>query len=243
MKNFIVTGAASGLGKAICEALHDNGKEVLGIDKKDISPSLTSNFPYGMVDVTNPKDIKTLKDYCSSGSPTDCVVNCAGINFISEFGEIKEEDFDRVIATNVKSVLLVSQAFLPMLRLSKGTILNVVSNASHQPMTHSFVYNASKGALEIATKQMARELTKAFGITVFGISPNKLAGTEMSRYIDETFPPMRGLTYEEGRKYQLNGLLTGKETDPKQIAELVAFLLDRKERHEYLSGCILPLGL
>jgi len=129
-----------------------------------------------------------------------------------------------------------------MLIDSEGTILNIISDASHTPMTASLPYNASKGAQFIMNKQLARELTKRFNITVFGISPNKLKGTEMSKYIDEAAAETRGWTKEYAKKYQKQGLLTGKETDPKTIAEIVGFLLEKKERHEFLSGCDLEFG-
>jgi NAD(P)-dependent dehydrogenase (short-subunit alcohol dehydrogenase family) len=125
---------------------------------------------------------------------------------------------------------------------SKGTILNIVSNASHMPMTTSLAYNASKGAAHIMTLQMARELSKAHGITVFGISPNKLRGTEMSKDIEDQVVALRGWTPEYAKQYQLASLLAGEETDPDALAEFVAFLLSSKQRHKYLTGCILPYG-
>ena len=102
--------------------------------------------------------------------------------------------------------------------------------------------NASKGAAHILTLQMARELTKKHGITVFGISPNKLKGTGMSRDIEEQVMATRGWTAEFARQYQLNSLLAGEETDPAALAEFIAFLLHNKERHKFLTGCILPYG-
>jgi len=238
MKTFVVTGSNAGLGKEIYKALTLAGKEVIGIDSAPESEHVQLSM-----DITFEPNWSAQSLAEIFFMEIDCVINCAGVNMISSLDDLEMKDYQKVMDTNMKSVLLSTQFFLDTLRSSHGTIVNVVSNASHMPMTDSFAYNASKGALEIATRQMARELTKRYDITVFGISPNKLAGTEMSEYIDNTFPPMRGMTYDEGRKYQLNGLLTGKETEPKQIAELLAFLLQSKERHEYLSGCVLELGL
>ena len=89
---------------------------------------------------------------------------------------------------------------------------------------------------------MARELTKNYGITVFGIAPNKLSGTGMSNSIDEQVVKTRGWTEEYAKEYQLNGLLTGEETPPELLAEFIAYLLKTKQNHKYLSGCILPYG-
>ena len=92
------------------------------------------------------------------------------------------------------------------------------------------------------TKQLARELTKKHGITVFGIAPNKMSGTGMSGSIDDQVVKTRGWTKEYAQEYQLNGLLTGEETPPGLLAEFIAYLLQDKEHHKFLTGCILPYG-
>ena len=150
--------------------------------------------------------------------------------------------WDKVMDVNAKGIYMMSRACLPSLIKNKGTILNIVSNAAHMPMTCSLAYNASKGAAHIMTLQMARELTKKHGITVFGIAPNKLSGTGMSESIDEQVVKTRGWANAYARQYQLNGLLTGEETPPQRLAEFIAYLLQSKEHHKYLTGCILPYG-
>jgi NAD(P)-dependent dehydrogenase (short-subunit alcohol dehydrogenase family) len=239
----VITGSQSGLGKAIAEEMSAQNFIVCGLDR-DKSVSEDVNWRTYKCDVRIKEDIydASISIFQDFG-PIDILINCAGINYICPFKDLEKSDFNNLINSNVGSILLTSQIFLQDLIVNKGTILNIISNASHMPMTHSFAYNASKGAAEIATKQMARELTKEHGITVFGISPNKLKGTKMSRYIEKTFPTLRGMTYEEGIEYQKKSLLTGKETEPEQIAKIVAFLLRNKWQHEFLSGCVLPMGL
>ena len=137
---------------------------------------------------------------------------------------------------------MMSKACLPLLIKSKGTILNIVSNAAHIPMTCSLAYNASKGAAHIMTLQLARELTKKHEITVFGIAPNKLCNTQMSKSIDEQVVKTRGWTKEHAVQYQLNGLLTGQETPPELVADFISYLLKDKQSHKFLTGCIIPYG-
>jgi NAD(P)-dependent dehydrogenase (short-subunit alcohol dehydrogenase family) len=174
------------------------------------------------VDVQDSKSIEAAFNALSCG-PIDILVNCAGVNHIDYIPDMKEEDWNLVMDTNAKGIFLVSQALLPVL---KGGI----------------AYNASKGAAEIMTRQMARELKKTHDITTFGISPNKLSGTGMSEYIDKRVCEVRGWTKEEARAYQLAALPAGEETDPATLAEFIAFLLSTKERHKYLNGCIIPYG-
>lgn len=223
MSKILVTGSKSGLGLALSEKLRADGHTVIDYDLKD------------------GKDV--MFPSLDGVSSLDVLVNCAGVNGIDMLEDVEDELWDRVVGTNAKGIYKMSQACLPMLIESKGTIVNVISNASTVAMTSSICYNASKGAAKIMTAQMARELTKRWGITVFGISPNKMKNTEMSAHIDNEVVRTRGWTKEYAQQYQLNGLLTGKETDPKQVAEFIAFLLQDKAHHEQLSGCDLQYGL
>ena len=219
MKHALVTGAASGLGAAISRELTMAGIKVHGYD------------------------IEWGQDVCRPGNlpqKLDILVNCAGVNRINWLSNVTEEEWDRVMDTNVKGMFLMTQACLPQLQASSGTVLNIVSNAAHMPMRCSAAYNASKGAALILTKQLAREL--APHITVFSVSPNKLSGTGMSDDIDQQVVKTRGWSLAEAQKYQLAGLLTGEETPTGHCAEFIGFLLANKQRHKYLTGCDIPYG-
>ena len=230
--NILITGASSGLGKAMAQKLEDDGHFVIKFDLKDEH------------DVRDANSITRFRDKISGigGVDIDVLINNAGVNIIDWLENFDEEQWDEVMNVNAKGIYLISKEFLPSLMRTKGTILNIVSNAAHMPMTCSLAYNASKGAAHIMTLQMARELTKNYGITVFGIAPNKLSGTGMSNSIDEQVVKTRGWTEEYAKEYQLNGLLTGEETPPELLAEFIAYLLKTKQNHKYLSGCILPYG-
>lgn len=225
MSNILVTGSGAGLGAAIARHLTEHGHTVLAFDRK-----------LGH-DVRDPQ-----ATYGSPPESLDVLVNCAGVNITGWLDEFPDRDWDAVMDINAKGIYRMAQWAYPALVAARGTILNIVSNASHMPMTTSLAYNASKGAAHIMTLQLARELTPKNGITVFGISPNKLRGTEMSRDIEEQVVRNRGWTPEFAENYQRNALLTGRETDPEDVAEFVAFLLAHKRRHATLSGCVLPYG-
>lgn len=247
-KHAVVTGCTQGLGKEICKSLSEKGIYVTGVAKEaSYSKNVNDLFNSGYfihyisasVESTDPDSIGRV---IRGNIPrVDILVNNAGINYLSPFEKIKKSDFMNVLEVNIYGIVNITQALLPSLTESSGTVVNVVSNAARIPMTHSAAYNASKGGAEILTKQMARELTK-LGITIFGINPNKLSGTKMSEYVDNLVPLLRNWTYEQAREYQLKGLLTGEETDPKAIAEMLGFLLEKKERHKHLSGCLLDVG-
>ncbi len=225
MSKILVTGSGAGLGRAIADALRRDGHTVFDFDRKrghDVRfPATTFGAPPERLDI---------------------LVNCAGINKTAWFEDLEQDLWDEVLDINAKGLYRTTQWALPELIKSRGTVLNIVSNASHTPMTTSLAYNASKGAAHIMTLQMAHELGKKHGITVFGISPNKLQGTEMSKDIEDQVVALRGWTREYAAQYQLAALPAGQETDPAQLAEFVAFLLSNKPRHKFLAKCILPYG-
>lgn len=225
---FVVTGAASGLGKEITKALCDLGHTVFGYDRK---------FNAGY-QVANPHEgfIRSLGD-----NEIDGLINCAGINRNEWFEDVTSMGFWTVMDTNAWGIIAMTQALLPKLKRSKGCILNIVSNASHIPMTSSLAYNASKAAALMITKQMAHELTPKYGITVFSVSPNKLEGTEMSKQIEANVVKVRGWTEAYAREYQRKGLMHGRETDPENLGQFIANLFENGH-WTFLSGTDIPFG-
>lgn len=242
----VITGGSSGLGLEIIKA----GIGLTEPERRqwyNFSRSYSDEVPEGVNncvgDVTNYQDIDDLADRIyDDGCIVDQVINNAAINHLSHFEELNESLFDIVMATNVRSYLQVTKAFLSDLKQTQGVVCNIISNASHVPMTHSFAYNASKGAAHIATLQMARELTREYGITVFGVSPAKLHGTEMSQHIDAQVQWLRGWTQDEAEAYQHDALLRREEIPPHVVAEFIVWLLEQPERTRWLTGCVLPYG-
>lgn len=227
-KRYLITGAGSGLGKAIYDAIRAPAS-VIGLETSDIN-------------LCEPEDYKKLPKLLSN-TPVDYVINCAGVNYINWLEETPHLKWEQLIDTNARAIFLMTKELINRkLLTSPAAIVNIVSNASHIPMTNSIAYNASKAAAHIMTLQMARELRPRHNITVFGVSPNKMHSTGMTDYIDKRVCELRGWTPEEARKYQLASLPAGVETDPAAVAEFITFLLSSRERHMYLNGCIIPYG-
>jgi NAD(P)-dependent dehydrogenase (short-subunit alcohol dehydrogenase family) len=230
-KVVLITGSGSGLGAAIVTCMLKN--------KKTFKP-IAFDTKHGD-DVRAPGDL--VAALASIGvSKLDILINCAGVNRIDWLENFTDTAWDEVMDVNAKGIFMMTRAALPLLKESRGTVLNIVSNASHMPMTCSLAYNASKGAAHIMTLQLARELTRKHNITVFGISPNKLTGTGMSADIDRQVVETRGWTAEHAKEYQRNALLTGEETDPAVLADFIVYLLSEKQHHKFLTGCVIPYG-
>lgn len=250
-KNIVITGAASGLGEMITNIMAMNsfgffeGANIYSIDIQnhddvDVIPVTKVQIHNLKFDFTNNSEL--AYDHLVSKLPDniDILINNVGVNYIEWIDKIDMQQYDDLFSINVRTMVMLVKKLAE--RMRGGTILNIVSNASDMAMTNSLAYNGSKGAQKIMTKQMARELGKTHDITVFGVSPNKLANTMMSRYIDGKVCELRGWTREEAQKYQVSSLPCGVETDKETLAEFITFLLSRKERHRYLQGCIIPYG-
>jgi NAD(P)-dependent dehydrogenase (short-subunit alcohol dehydrogenase family) len=251
-RTFVVTGCSSesSLGYKICEQLKIlcDDASIIACAHPRCDMDFHSGRPFDYLvkfDLTNDWeiiDVINSSPIFYTHSEIFCLINCAGINGNFWFEDCAVSDWDRIMNVNVRAPFLMAQLLLSKISRANGTILNIVSNAARVPMRCSTAYNASKSAALMMTMQLARELTRKFNITVFSVSPNKLSGTEMTKYVDKNIPNLRGWSDEQALKYQLDALTTGKETDPNTLAEFIAFLLSKKERHFYLSGCDLHYG-
>lgn len=244
-----IAGATSGLGRAVyMDMLADK-------DRFDVIPipgpehGIDFNEPNGVR-----RALRIIKQESLRIDPVKekhrVLLNCVGINYIDWFKDLDFEKFDELMRVNVRSHIELVNMLLFQPDGSwfsddlggHGTVCEIVSNAAHVPMTNSSFYNASKAAQHMAVLAMARELRKSHGLNVFGIAPNKLNGTGMSRYIEGKVPELRGWTPEEAERYQLNALPAGAETDPEVLAEFITFLLSHPSRHRYLTNTIIPYG-
>jgi NAD(P)-dependent dehydrogenase (short-subunit alcohol dehydrogenase family) len=219
--HIIVTGSSSGLGAELVKAARRFGHTV------------------GTFDMQVGQDVADPGGFAPT--TVDALINCAGINQNRWFEDITRDDFEKVMSVNAWGVVAMTQCLLPQLKASKGTVINIVSNASHIPMTSSLSYNASKAAAAMMTRQMAHELTPKYGITVFSVSPNKLEGTAMSKQIEANVVATRGWTPEYAREYQSKALMHGRESKPDLLADFIIDLLN-SGHHQYLSGCDIPYG-
>lgn len=221
-KRILVTGGRSGLGLEIVNQLLKAGHNA---HSYDIADGLDVRKPEGFLE----------------GLQVEVLINCAGINANEWFEDVTMESMSRIMDVNAFSIVKMTQVLLPSLIEMKGTVINIVSNGAELPMTCSLAYNASKAAAKMITKQMARELTKKYGITVFSVSPNKLVGTGMSKQIESGVAANRGWTQEYADEYQKASLMHGLETPPEAVARQIVHLIESGDML-YLSGCDITFG-
>src|SRR6185312_5844762 len=183
--NAIVTGGASGIGFAIAEKFIKNNITTIIIGRNEEKLNSAKNrlgtlcqpvaFDLNKLSAI-PEMIKNLiKKY----SKIDILINNAGINLKKEFTEVTDEDFDKIIHTNVQSIFTISREVVKnMIENKNGSIVNISSMASQYGLPKVIAYSASKGAIEAMTRAMAVELSPK-GIRVNCIAPGFIA-TDMS---------------------------------------------------------------
>ena len=197
-KTAIITGGASGFGKAIVQKFLTEGAKVVIADineqaAKSLSNTLGSQTIAVQTDVSDGASVNSLKSYSvSEFGPIDIVVNNAGITHLPQpLEEVSEEDFDKVYKVNCKSVYLMSRAFIPDMKARRhGVILNIASTAGVSPRPNLNWYNSSKGWMNTATRAMAIELA-SYGVRVNAVNPVAGETPLLSSFMGTDTPEMR----------------------------------------------------
>ena len=184
----LVTGASRGIGKAIAIALAEAGANVAvnyrerkteAEETVKIIKALGRKAAAFQADVSNAKAVTDLIQRIEAVlGPIDILVNNAGVALRRSLDELTEEDFDRTIATNLKSAFLCTHAvFAGMRERGWGRIINISSGAARAAGVVGAHYNASKAGMEGLTRGYAARLAKD-GVTVNSVAPS-LIDTEM----------------------------------------------------------------
>ena len=245
----IVTGGASGIGRGICLVLAGQGANVVVADingegARSVAAEITGDGGRAtivQVDVTDVPSVDDMvKQVLESFGAIDIVVNDAGVIGAHGWWDRdlpSSEDWDAVIAVNLRGVVNVSEAVAPhMQERRRGKILNISSIAARQGDTRIPHYNASKAAVVSWTQSQALRLAP-YGINVNAICPGLLwtpMHEELSRH-DARFDPDARLSELSGREIfdkQVEARIPMKrEQTPEDIGKLAAFLASEDARN------------
>ena len=225
----LVTGAASGMGRATCIRLASEGASVLGIDVNEEGLKETAEEILGAGGTIQVRacDV-SRRDQCFEAVEAaveafghlDVLANVAGIVRFTRSTEMSEADWGLVMAVNISGPFYLSQAAIPHLLETGGNIVNVASNAGLMGQAYTAAYCASKGGLVQLTRSLAMEYMKQ-GIRINCVCP---AGTDtaMNKTID--FP--------EDLDWKLIGRFTGMRgfAAPEDLASAIASLASDEAR-------------
>ncbi|MEP7109159.1 MAG: SDR family oxidoreductase [Ferruginibacter sp.] len=232
----IVTGGGSGLGFAIAGKFTQNGIRtiIVGRDEeklKHAEAQLGENAFAMSCDLSNLASIPALVEkVMSEFGQIDILVNNAGINMKKDFTEVTDEEFQKVVTTNLCSVFAISREVVKhMLVQGSGNIINISSMAAQYGLPKIIAYSASKTAIDGITRAMAVELSPR-GIRVNAIAP----GFIYSAMTD------KALNSDPERKAKVFGRTPmGVMGQPIDIGEAAFFLAS--DAAKYITGIVLPV--
>ncbi|WP_252229804.1 SDR family oxidoreductase [Clostridium sp. ZBS15] len=251
-KTVIVTGGASGIGKAVAQEFLNNGSNVVVCDMNPNAPQLDMNETSGKMvyvntDVTNYDSVKEMVSKTKEAfGKIDILVNNAGINIPRLLVDPKEENskyeldeavFDKIVNVNIKGVFFCAQAVArEMVKIGSGVIVNMSSESGLEGSEGQSIYAATKNAVNSFTRSWSKELGKQ-GVRVVGVAPGILEATGLRTIEYETaLSYTRGITVEDLRAGYSKTSTTplGRSGKLSEVADLVCYL--GSERGSYIHG-------
>ncbi len=239
-RHALVTGGASGIGEATVKELVRAGAFVLiGDINLAAAEALAKSVGSAQVlhlDVTSPESIAAA---VSRTSRLDILVNNAGIGHVGSIEQTEPEDFDRLMNVNVRSVYLVTRAFLPRLLSASdnggpvGTIVNIASVAGLVGIKQRFAYCTTKGAIVAMTRQIAVEYPRT--LRVNAICPGTVETPFVEGYLEKFHKHNKEEVRAELRARQPIGRL-GK---PEEIASMVRYLAS--DEAAFITGSLFSI--
>jgi len=233
----IVTGSGRGIGKAIAMKLAENGATLVINDVGDSAPAeqtvteiknMNRQAMAIMADVSSSADVtKMMETAIAAYGKVDILVNNAGITRDQLTMKMTDEEWDKVLAIDLKSVFLCTRAVLrPMLKQRSGRIISMSSVVGIIGNAGQANYAAAKAGIIGFTKTIAKEVASR-GITVNAVAPG---------FIDT---PMTQVLPEERKQALMANIPLGYLGTPRDIAETVAFLASEEAR--YITGQVISV--
>jgi pteridine reductase len=231
----LITGAARRIGASIAQTLHRSGFNVVlhyrnsAAEAEELCAGFNRERPDSAVsvqaDLLDAAALPALIDRTLQvWQRLDALVNNASSFYPTPIGAIDEAAWDDLIGSNLKAPLFLSQAAAPHLKMSGGSIVNIVDVHAERPMRKYVVYSAAKAGLATLTKSLARELAPE--VRVNGIAPGSILW------------PENAMPEAETRESILQRIPLQRAGTPEDIALAVKFLLLEAP---YITGHILPV--
>lgn len=220
----LVTGATSGIGRAVALHLASDGDAVIvhgrdaarGAETVDAITGDGGRARFVEADLGNPADLEHL---AKDAGEIDVLVNNAGFAVWKPTAELSVEEFDAMFATNVRAAFLLVGAFAPgMAARGTGSIINLSSMAGQVGLVDAAAYGATKAALASLTRAWAAEFSPR-GVRVNAVAPGPVYTRSEGRELFDTLGATTALNRAAG---------------PEEIAEVIAFLAS--EQASYVTG-------
>lgn len=233
-KTILITGAGGGIGRACINLFSNRGWRVIGVDRSDFGEGFPDNGRFIQADISRPESVEQIFQQAKDFNPTlDALVNNAAVQVAKPLVETTVEEWDSVMASNLRSVFLFVKLAHPLLKAAGGgAIVNVSSVHAVQTSANIAAYAASKGGLLALTRAMAIEFAPD-NIRVNAILPGAVDTPMLRAGLG------RGHAGHGDMRERLDNLarktVNGRVGAPAEIASAIYFLADG-EQSSFMTG-------
>jgi 2-keto-3-deoxy-L-fuconate dehydrogenase len=242
-KNAIITGAGSGIGKAIALLFARQGATVFILDMDEGGGNSTAaairtadgKADFYPCNVSCQETVRKIAGAIAREQGSiDILVNNAGIAHVGNAETTEEKDFDRLMLVNIKGAYNCIHEIIPHMKSKGGVIINIASVAASVGIPDRFAYSTTKGAIVAMTMSVAKDFIK-FNIRCNCISPGRVHTPFVDGYLAKNYPGHEKEMFEKLAKTQP----IGRMGNPEEIAHLALYL--SSEEASLITGCNYPI--
>lgn len=239
-KHALITGAASGIGKAIALTFAQQGATVhlLDLDQDKLNTlanTIQEANGKAVLHRCDVQDFSALKQTLKPLERLDILINNAGIAHVGNLENTDEAVLDKLYDVNIKGVFNCSKAVLPLFKKQqKGCILNMASIAGSVAVADRFAYSMTKGAVLAMTYSIAKDYM-ADGIRCNSISPARIHTPFVDGFLAQNYPGKEAEMFEKLSKTQP----IGRMGTPQEVADLALYLCS--DEAGFITGTDVPI--
>jgi NAD(P)-dependent dehydrogenase (short-subunit alcohol dehydrogenase family) len=230
----LITGAAGGVGRATVKVFSESGWSVIGVDRANFGDGFPSDGLFIKADLSKPDEVEIIYEQAKSFTDTlSAVINNAAFQIVKPILETTVEEWDMVMASNLRSVFLGAKLAYPLLKDGGGgAIVNVSSVHAIATSANIAAYAASKGGMLALTRAMAIEFAPD-NIRVNAILPGAVDTPMLRAGLERDH--MTGGTIVERLENLARKTVSGKIGTPEEIAKAIFFLADSNQS-SFMTG-------
>jgi 2-keto-3-deoxy-L-fuconate dehydrogenase len=239
----VITGGASGIGRAVARCFASSGAcvRVLDIDEKPAQAAVQEIITAGYnakayaCDVSHQENVRSVFNQIFQEGHVHILVNSAGISHVGNLESTSEQDVDKIFTVNVKGLYNCMYATVPHMKANGGgIILNMASIAGTAGLADRFAYSMSKGAVIAMTYSVAKDYL-AYNIRCNCISPARVHTPFVDGFLRVNYPGKEQEMFEKLQKSQP----IGRMAQPEEIAALALFLCS--DEASFITGSDYPI--